>query len=196
METKNVASLFKELSKRVKSGEIHVNILVFDSAGKLAKKVPVGKGNGKNAPRVKLLKKRGRKKLNLPVDRDIYRFLQGKIDGETLASVCSEFKVKKDVFLPKLARLVKRGDLGEIKGSYFLLRRVRNLNPQSKVIVVKRTPIVPGKLLECLKKTKGGTLPELAKKMNEPTFHRLIKPINKLVKDEKVVRDGKVYRLA
>ena len=193
MGNKEMVSFLQELTKKLEEGKIQVNFLFSNALQtKKGRKLATGKAVTK-----KILRRRGRKKLNLPTDRQIYLFLHDKQNGESLAAICSQFKVRREHMLPKLRRLAVRETIAEMKGKFYLLRQVRKVNADAATPKAPAKPVLaPEKILDCLKKQKTGTLQDLAKKLGASSFQKLIKPMNSLIKSKKIKCVDKVYSLA
>ena len=93
---------------------------------------------------------------------------------------------------PYLSKLVEKGDLSLFKGAYFQARRLRGIKPKQE----KPAPIPEKKILSTIEANPGLTLSELADKMGEKTYHRLIKQIDRLKKRGLVTITAGKYALA
>lgn len=181
MGNTEMVHFLKKLTKKLEAGTIQVNLVISETLnGRLR-----GKSTGSGLSVRKAPGRRGRKKLGLPVDREVFRFLLKKDSGESLATICRRFNAPKEHMLKKLQKLCKRNDLAELKGKFFLIRRVRKMEEKETPVKPAVAPIEVAKILGALKKLKSGTLPQLAGKLNEP-FQRLIKPMRSLVLAGKV----------
>lgn len=149
----------------------------------------------KRAEKAAKMKARQAKKA-LPTPREIFEFLQGKIDGLKLSDFIKKFGAKRAALKGLLSKLTAKGDLDAAKGRYYLHRRLRNRS-EKKEPAEKRGPISQDAILNHLEQNGPATLEEMAKGMGEASFHRLIRVVNGLKKVGKVVvGDGKKYSLA
>ena len=141
--------------------------------------------------RQKAAKIRKEKSL-LPSPRELFVFLADKYQGVKLTALASQFKVKRNLLKPMVQKLVKKGDIVDDHGTFYLKRRVRGLGQNEE----KPSPITEKQVLEYLHKKPESTLSGMAHDMKEKSYQRLIRVINRLKKAGKVSKDGKTYSLA
>lgn len=134
-------------------------------------------------------------KRAVPSVREIFLFLQGKIEGRKLTDLTREFGVNREPLKVLLDKLVKKGDLDTLKGRFYLHRRLRPRG-EKKTAQGKPQPIAETTVLDYLMKRGAVTMQQMAADLGEPSFHRLIKVMNGLKKAGKVVAEGKRYWLA
>ncbi|HEY9068851.1 MAG TPA: hypothetical protein VIV61_01270 [Candidatus Ozemobacteraceae bacterium] len=142
--------------------------------------------------RTKAAKVRAERKA-LPTPREIFFFLDGKIDGEKLTSLSKNFGVKRSLLKSLMQKLVKSEDVVESHGVYYLQRRLRNRHGKPEP---KPEPIAPSTVLSHLAKNPGIAMSELANHLGESSYHRLIKVMSQLKKQDKIRVEGKNYFLA
>lgn len=139
-------------------------------------------------------KKPGRKptKHQLPDDRQVFLYMNDKHLGVKLSELAREFHLKRNQIQGLLDRLVKKGDLSLSKQKvYFLERRLRKTGVQKE----KPTPIPAGKILQYLQKHAPATMAQIAAEFGGGKYQRLIRPMNKLEKEKKVLKKNKEYTL-
>jgi hypothetical protein len=132
-------------------------------------------------------------KRALPKDREIFLLLNGKLEGMKPSDIARSFKVKRDLLKETLKRLVKQEDLSELRGRFYLSRRLRG---EGQAREAKPEPIAPEAVIKYLQKHGPTTMSKMASDMGEETYHRLIRVFNGLKKDKKVSVVGKEYHLA
>jgi hypothetical protein len=133
-----------------------------------------------------------KQKQALPSPRDLLLFMVDQRDGLKLSDIARQFGVSRLIIKPFLAKLLAKGDLTELHGRLYLKRRVRVPGKPPREIPV---PISETVVLEYLGKNGPTTLSAMAKAMNEPSYHRLIRVTNALKKSGKVTSEGKTYHL-
>lgn len=132
-------------------------------------------------------------KKSLPAPRDVFLALEGKIDGLKLSQLSNQFKVKRSLMRAMLDRLVDKEDLYCVKGRYFLARRLRHAGESRKE---RQPPVSEKQILDYLKKHQKASLATMTAALKEKSYQRLIRVIHTLCENEKIVKDGKEYRLA
>jgi len=148
----------------------------------------------KKAKEIQQIKARLAKRA-LPSPRSIFLFLKGKIDGVKASGIAKHFEVDRGLLKVLLNKLVDKHDLDAQAGRFFLKRRIRTRDTKGAVSG-KPVPVSEEAVLNYLEKSGAETLQQMAKKMGEPTFHRLIRVVNRLKRAGKVVVEGKRYWLA
>jgi len=128
----------------------------------------------------------------LPEPRNIFLFLFGKSDGETLTKIAQHFGVRRSVLKPLLQKLVSKKDIDIFQGSYLLKRPIRKV-PGNQVS--KPEPIAELDILTFVKKAPGKSMAEIAKGLGEENHQRLIHPIKRLRESGKLVEENKRYKL-
>ena len=127
----------------------------------------------------------------LPEPSQVFDFLFGKSDGEKLSVISRKFNSKRSLLRVLLDKLVKKGDLDHLKGTYFLSRRIRR---KDSVKEKKPAPVSEKQVVEFLKQNKAVTLNAMAKGFGAK-YQKFIRVVNRLVDTGKVKKDGKNYRL-
>ncbi|MFZ2958369.1 MAG: hypothetical protein WA705_15890 [Candidatus Ozemobacteraceae bacterium] len=132
-------------------------------------------------------------KNKLPDARDLFLFLNGKLDGVKLTALAAHFQVKRTILKTMVRKLVKKGDLNDDKGTIYLKRRIRGVNS----VKVEKAPPIPEKdVLKYLAANPNATLSQMTEDMKEKSYQRLIRVINRLQRNKKVKKDGKAYSIA
>ncbi len=167
------------------------------SGNSAKKKGPVGKRGRKPlsaAEKRNRLKERARlerlQKSNIPTPRQILEFLYDRIDGAKLTAIAKHFSIKRTLIKDMVERLAKNGDLENMRGTYFLQKRMRKMGKKPP----KPAPITEKQVINYLLKHPNAKLAGMASDMGEK-YQRLIKVIKGLEKDEKIVKSGKEYSL-
>ena len=176
----------------VPTGKKPKKVTVSKAVRKTAKKGKPGRKPLSKTEKNKLLKARKRaNKPVLPSPRDIFVFMQEKYAGVKLTQLASHFKLKRTQLKGLVAKLVKKKDLSDVRGTLFLERRLRNVGSK----IEKPIPVSEDQVLGYLKKNSPATLTDMAKDMGEESYHRFIRVVNRLEKNGKVAKDGKAYSL-
>ncbi len=132
-------------------------------------------------------------KQSLPTPREVFVFLADKLEGAKLTAVAAHFKVKRPVIKPLIAKLVASKDLTQMGGKFFLQRRLRGVGGKK---AAEKVPAVTEKeILAYLGANPDSTMSAMAKALGNGKYQKLIKVLNKLVKDGKVKKEGKGYRV-
>lgn len=129
----------------------------------------------------------------LPESREVFVYLAHKYKGSKITEIAAHFKVKRSILAPVLSKLVAKGDLTQMGGKFFLQRRLRGVGGGKKV--EKAPAITEKEVLGYLSENPGSTMSEMAKALGNGKYQKLIKVLNKLVKAEKVKKEGKGYRV-
>ena len=209
MKTINMKSLVKIL-RGLLDGSLK---LVATSTGKKA--APAPKKQAGRKPVRKLGRKPGRKPLpstikkqkeiaakrakikaaksQLPTPREIFIYMQDKLEGVKITGLAAHFKVKRMLLKPMIAKLVKSEDLTQVGGTLFLQRRIRRVGGKK---TEKPAPISDKEVLAYLEKNPDSTMAVMGKELGGGKYQKLIKVLNKLVKDGKVQKNGKIYRVS
>ncbi len=171
-------------------------------AEKKASVKPKPAKRGRKAKSVKAIKKATPRKAGrkpkagipkLPPSREIFRFLYGKTDGEKITSISRYFGIPRNQLKPLLKKLAKAGDIDELKGTFYLRRRIRGMEPAKEK---GPEPVTPEQVLAFLDQNPGATGSEITAGLGEKRYQRLNKVISGLKKEGLVVPDGKKYFLA
>jgi hypothetical protein len=129
-------------------------------------------------------------KVVLPDPKAIARFLADKYEGSTLTAIAKEFGLKRTALKPLVHKLIGKQFLVEQFGKLFLHHRPRR---ERGTVPPKPQPLTQDDVLSAIQAHPGATSTALAKLMGEPSYHRLIKPINALKRRNLIRLDGKAY---
>lgn len=132
-------------------------------------------------------------KQALPTPREIFVFLSDKLEGTKLTQIASHFKLKRPELKPLIVKLVASKDLTQMGGKFFLQRRLRGVG--GKKTAEKAPAVTEKEVLAYLGGNPGSTMSVMAKVLSNGKYQKLIKVLNKLVKDGKVIKEGKGYRV-
>ncbi len=160
-------------------------------------KKPGRKPLSPSAKKIRLMRAKARlirqAKKSLPAPREVFLALEGKTDGLKLSQLSNQFKAKRSLMRDMLEKLVDKEDLYSLKGRYFLARRLRHKGETRKE---RQPPVSEKQILDYLKKHQKASLSAMTSALKEKSYQRLIRVINTLCKNEKIVKEGKDYRIA
>lgn len=152
--------------------------------------------------RINAIERAKRKKLRearkrLPTPRQIFLALYGKTEGLKLTALAKEFNAPRNLLKNLLTKLVKKEDLTEVKGVYYLKRRIRKGKKSITATEEEKTPpIKPEQVLSYLKTHPGSTLVEMTRALGAKNYQKLNKVVKTLKDQKKIIVNGKAYSLA
>lgn len=115
-------------------------------------------------------------------------FLSDKLEGAKLTQIAAHFEVKRPIIKPLITKLVTSEDPTQMGGKFFLQRRLRGVGGKK---TIEKTPAVTEKeILAYLSDNSGSTMSAMAKALSSGKYQKLIKVLNKLVKEGKVLKEG------